>query len=450
MTDQDDRTDIKMVGDPMTQLFRRRLIESRWVLTAAAVVFLVLVVVHAIPVGHALAGFTAIFAATLVMPRRPRAIRQAVRAEISRDLWPDTGMKIVVEALPQAGFLIDRRGIVRYVNGEAQHLFGQFRPGDPLSFRLRVPSFLEALDRVLTGGGPERIRWSEKVPTERWLEAYITPVTARGDGSKTPAKAPFILVVVSDLTEQHKLDRTRADFVANASHELRTPLASLSGFIETLQGPARDDAEARRKFLDIMSEQAARMSRLISDLLSLSRIEMRSHLRPDDEIDLRDIIQHCIDAMRPLAEEFEVTVKTDLPAEGLIVKGDHDELVQVFENLIENAIKYGCDGKRVLVSASRQSSSRGAGTIVIGIRDWGPGIAAEHLPRLTERFYRIDVASSRELKGTGLGLAIVKHILNRHRAEMTIGNAPDKGAIFTVRIPAFVVENESRISKINQ
>ena len=195
----------------------------------------------------------------------------------------------------------------------------------------------------------------------------------------------------------------RVDFVANASHELRTPLAALSGFIETLKGPARDDAAARARFLNIMEAQATRMARLIDDLLSLSRIELNAHVRPDKPVDLLSVVRQVVDALQTLAHDRGVEISIPAPAEPLIVPGDRDELIRVFENLIENALKYGASGKRVEVTLSQVAGGRPAPEAVVAVRDYGPGISAEHLPRLTERFYRVDVAGSRALGGTGLG-----------------------------------------------
>ena len=442
MSQQDSDIDTTVTDQSIVNAARQRLVDGRWTIVAAAAVLVIAVLTQGLPIAFAIVGFAVVVLATVAMARQRTGARLAARASRSRGIWPDTGMKVVVETLPQAGFLVDRRGIVRYVNKEAQQMFGPARPGDPLSFRLRMPSFLEALDRVSAGEEAERIQWSEKVPTERWLEAFVAPVAAPRDDLGSPARPAFLLIVVSDLTEQHRLERMRADFVANASHELRTPLASLSGFIETLQGPAREDADARDKFLAIMNEQAARMSRLIGDLLSLSRIEMRAHVRPGKVVDLANVVRHCADAMGPLARELDVVIENTLPETGLAVLGDHDELVQVFENLIENAIKYGSEGGRILLSGNLENVDAAQPEIAISVRDWGPGISAEHLPRLTERFYRIDVASSREKQGTGLGLAIVKHILNRHRARLSVDNAVDRGAMFTVRIAAYSEDDE--------
>ena len=221
----------------------------------------------------------------------------------------------------------------------------------------------------------------------------------------------------------------RVDFVANASHELRTPLASLYGFIETIEGPARNDGAAQTRFLGIMREQARRMSRLIDDLLSLSRIELKEHVHPTDDVRLDTVLHEVIDTLTPLALEC----KTNIEAEGLekvVVAGDRDELIRVFENLIENAVKYGQSGQRVEVSLADRERS-----VCVTVRDFGPGIAPEHVPRLTERFYRVDVVESRQKGGTGLGLALVKHILNRHKARLNIRSELGAGATFEVVFP---------------
>jgi two-component system phosphate regulon sensor histidine kinase PhoR len=233
-----------------------------------------------------------------------------------------------------------------------------------------------------------------------------------------------------DLTPLRRVDEMRADFVANASHELRTPLAALSGFIETLQGPARDDPAARERFLGIMQAQAYRMARLIDDLLSLSRIELNAHLRPDKEVELVSIIRQVVDGLQTLARDRDIEVRVSAP-ERLIVRGDRDELLRVFENLVENALKYAGSGKHVDISVAEASPREAR----VAVRDYGPGIAPEHLPRLTERFYRVDVVQSRSEGGTGLGLALVKHILNRHGGRLTIESVFGEGATFNALLP---------------
>jgi two-component system, OmpR family, phosphate regulon sensor histidine kinase PhoR len=252
----------------------------------------------------------------------------------------------------------------------------------------------------------------------------------REGASRSP---DLVLITVHDLTPLRRMEEMRADFVANASHELRTPLATLSGFIETLQGPARDDTPARERFLGIMKQQAFRMARLIDDLLSLSRIELNAHVRPETPVDLVTTVRQVTDAMQTLAQDRGVQIVFEAPAEPIVVTGDRDELVRVFENLVENALKYGAAGKRVEITVTRTTGS--VAEAVVSIRDFGPGISPEHLPRLTERFYRVDVAQSRSEGGTGLGLALVKHILARHQGRLTIDSTLGQGATFAVRLP---------------
>jgi two-component system, OmpR family, phosphate regulon sensor histidine kinase PhoR len=293
---------------------------------------------------------------------------------------------------------------------------------------------LGGIDQVLSSGVLQRIEYSERVPTERTFEVHIGPL--RSDPLGIGLQSGVVLVF-RDLTSARRLESMRADFVANASHELRTPLASLLGFIETLQGPARNDPGARERFLDIMREQAQRMKRLIDDLLSLSRIEMRAHVAPSETVDLTSIAAQMVETLAPLARDRGVAIRARLPEHPLPVLGDRDELLRVMENLIENAVKYGESGGKVDVELMRIPGRGDAGLprAVLSVRDYGPGIAPEHLPRLTERFYRVDVAESREKGGTGLGLAIVKHIVNRHRGHLDIASEPGQGARFAATFP---------------
>jgi len=254
-------------------------------------------------------------------------------------------------------------------------------------------------------------------------------------GAGEPGRSGIVVITVHDLTPIRRVEEMRADFVANVSHELRTPLAALTGFIDTLRGPARDDPAARERFLGIMQAQAWRMARLIDDLLSLSRIELRAHQRPDTPVDLVPIVRQVADGLQTLARDRGVVIEITAPAEPLIVLGDRDELIRLFENLVENGLKYGASGKRVEIVLARVAAPDGTGEARVSVRDHGPGIATEHLPRLTERFYRVDVGESRAQGGTGLGLALVKHILNRHQGRLTIDSRPGEGATFTARLP---------------
>jgi two-component system phosphate regulon sensor histidine kinase PhoR len=334
-------------------------------------------------------------------------------------------IQALIEALPDAALLLDARGMVWLANAEARNLLAISETQRPISYFLRAPDVLDAI--ALAGKGqPGRVRYHERVPFDRWIEAHTAPLPV--DNGETRGS---VLVVLRDLTKAEQLERMRADFVANASHELRTPLATLSGFIETLQGPARDDAAARERFLVIMQTQANRMSRLISDLLSLSRIELDEHVRPETKADLGEITAQVVDSLRPMAEEEDVTIIFDRPGPVPVI-GARDELARVVENLVENAIKYAASGKRIAVGAAVERIADKP-QAVLRVRDFGPGIAPEHLPRLTERFYRVNVGESRAKGGTGLGLAIVKHIVSRHRGTLQIASTQGEGATFTVR-----------------
>ncbi|PPD46654.1 MAG: two-component sensor histidine kinase [Methylocystis sp.] len=342
--------------------------------------------------------------------------------------WRDRATDLlapVIDALPEPVFVVDAEERLVAANAPARALAPSMRFGEPLSRSLRSPDMLDAVGRVLLGGEAETISWAERLPLERWFEAHVAPMRAEG-------YAAAAMISLRDLTEAHRVERMRVDFVANASHELRTPLASLLGFVETLEGPAKNDEGAREKFLRIMREQAQRMARLIDDLLSLSRIEQHMHVRPDEPVDFTLLVAHIVDTLAPVAEENGVPLQLDL-APNVIVPGDRDELARIVENLVENALKYGrseSGPKPVEVALIRKGT-----TATFSVRDHGPGVAPEHLPRLTERFYRVDAGKSRAKGGTGLGLAIVKHIVLRHRGRLAIDSHLGEGSLFRVNLP---------------
>jgi len=331
-----------------------------------------------------------------------------------------------MEALPEPIILVDAEIRVIAANRPARGILPSLRIGESLALALRTPDVLDSIRRVQGSGVPEAATWRERVPVDRIFEVAVAPLHAHQAGAT-------IVLALRDLTEARSAERMRTDFVANASHELRTPLASLLGFVETLQGAARDDSLAREKFLGIMREQARRMARLVDDLLSLSRIEQNLHLRPAAAVDLGLVVRHIADALGPLAQETGIVMCIAAPAP-VLVTGDHDELARIAENLIENAIKYGVSETGGEIDIAVIATERDG---VLSVRDRGPGIAPEHLPRLTERFYRVDVGASRAKGGTGLGLALVKHIVARHRGRLIIDSALGKGACFTVRIPLY-------------
>jgi len=318
---------------------------------------------------------------------------------------------------------------------------------------IRDPDVLEAVDEALFGGMEAEAIYELGGAQERVMRAFAKPLGNAPDG------APLALLVLRDETDIRRAERTRADFLANASHELRTPLASLSGFIETLRGHAKDDAGAREKFLSIMQAQAERMSRLIDDLLSLSRIELNEHIAPEGEADLVMAVMDVLDSLGPLARDRGVRLEAqDMPALGqVIVAGDRDQIIQVVQNLVDNALKYTPRDAAVKISLRSGLSASAAAApgdpraarlslltpdrasdlyAALRVTDAGVGLAREHLPRLTERFYRVEgQKSGGERSGTGLGLAIVKHIVNRHRGGLAVESVLGEGATFTAYFP---------------
>src|SRR3954463_1719863 len=408
-----------------------RLRHSAIILLAAGLALAVLVVFGELGLARACAAFVCIAAAALVPWRLHDAVtsRDDVR---SVNPVEAAAVSAVVAGMPDPAVLLDRAGRVIHLNAAASQLAPALRKNELAQFALRSPEIITALREAIATTEPRRATYLDHVPIDRWMELVITPVpvpTLFGGSDKC------MLMTFHDLTPLRRVEEMRADFVANASHELRTPLAALSGFIDTLQGPAKDDPTARERFLSIMHAQATRMARLIDDLLSLSRVELSAHVRPDTLVDLVPIIRQVVDGLEPLARERQVAIEIDLPEPPVAIAGDREELLRLFENLIENALKYGASGGRIIVSLALASSGDGAPEYRVTVRDFGPGIAPEHLPRLTERFYRVDVGDSRAQGGTGLGLSLVKHILARHHGRLLIESAPQNGAAFSACFP---------------
>jgi two-component system phosphate regulon sensor histidine kinase PhoR len=340
----------------------------------------------------------------------------------------------VLERLPDPFMLIDDAGRVIFANKAMVAVIGTDTQRKHVSSVLRTPAVLQSVQRTASTGEPTSIEFSFPVPVARHFQAYVT---------RTEHIPRWTALLLHDITAAKRAEEARTDFIANASHELRTPLAAVSGFIDTLKGHARDDEHAREKFLDIMTVEANRMRRLIDDLLSLTRIEQNEHVPPLGDVDIVDVLREAATALQGLAQLDDVTIllveAQDLP----LVPGERDELIQLFQNLIHNAIKYGRVGGHVWISFAHTPGSpalhgrRSAGTMVsVTIRDDGEGIPREAIPRLTERFYRVDVKRSRERGGTGLGLAIVKHIANRHKGKLLIESRAGEGSTFTVLLPA--------------
>ena len=359
---------------------------------------------------------------------------------------------LILELLPEPVILVraadGEAAEIVYGNRAAREVFRIELAGAPLGAALRRPDVLEAIEGALETLTSAEVAFETIGVQPRFWRAFARPLATEPDGPRQ------LVVMLRDETDARRTERMRADFLANASHELRTPLASLAGFVETLRTHAKDDPEAREKFLGIMAQQATRMARLVDDLLSLSRIELNEHIVPSGKVDLTRTIQDVADAMRPLTVERAVTIAVEAKQGVGSVTGDRDQLVQVIQNLVDNAVKYTPrDGVvRVTVEAAptleiaRASSRPGVGLsllspdtsdgqayVVLRVADQGPGIARQHLPRLSERFYRVEGQRS---GGTGLGLAIVKHVVNRHRGGLTVESVEGRGTTFSVYLPA--------------
>jgi two-component system phosphate regulon sensor histidine kinase PhoR len=409
-----------------------RLRHSAIILLAAGMALAVMVAMGDLAPIRAGVVLLCIAAAALVPWRlhNAAASREDVRGTVSP---VETGaVSAIIAGMPDPAVLLDRAGRVIHLNVAAAQLAPALRKNELAQFALRSPEIVTALREAIATMETRRTTFSDHVPVDRWMELIVTPVPMPTLFGGTES---CMLMTFHDQTPLRRVEEMRADFVANASHELRTPLAALSGFIDTLQGPAKEDAKARERFLGIMHAQATRMARLIDDLLSLSRVELSAHVRPDTLVDIVPIVRQVADGLEPLAGERQVTIDIDLPQTPVLIAGDREELLRLFENLVENALKYGASGGKVIVSLSQAISADGAPEVRAIVRDFGPGIAPEHLPRLTERFYRVDVGDSRAQGGTGLGLSLVKHIINRHRGRLLIESLPKNGATFTACFP---------------
>ncbi len=352
---------------------------------------------------------------------RRLAERSAMLAQLRR------ADEAIVERLPDPLIVLAADRSVRRANSAATTMLGADLPAV-----LRHPVLRAAIDRAFTQGSPHSVELSLPAPMAREVQATVVPMDPPlADGGRA-------VVVLSDRSRERAIERMRADFAANASHELRTPLASLIGFIDTLRGPAKDDPPAQQRFLDIMAEQAARMTRLIDDMLSLSRVELMEHQAPAERIDLVALLQRQVAGFEPRLAERRVTLDASLTPSLPPVLGDADQLAQVAQNLLDNALKYGRDDGtiRVMVAMAQGARWPARPGLVLSVADQGQGIPREHLPRLTERFYRVDKGRSRAVGGTGLGLAIVKHIINRHRGLLAIESEEGTGTTVSVWLPA--------------
>ncbi|MGI9417481.1 MAG: ATP-binding protein [Geminicoccaceae bacterium] len=347
----------------------------------------------------------------------------------------DRTLSTLIDALSDPLLLVRSNRTIERANLAATRLFERDGTGQPIETVIRDPGFLAAVDDVLDGSDEAEINLELSGPPARAFAGHVVPCRWHDRQAA--------LVSLRELTEQVAIERMRSDFVANASHELRTPLTVIRGFVETLAGPAKDDPDAQARFLKTMGTETERMSRLVDDLLSLSKIEQNEHVTPVDRIDVTETIGAVVDALTPYARERRVTLDVNAAGDLPSVLGDRDQLSQLFTNLIDNAVKYGGEDSKVTVGIRFfEKAPPGAGpltgrrTVEVAITDQGEGIPADYLPRLTERFFRVDPARSRRLGGTGLGLAIVKHILRRHRGHIAFESEVGVGTAVTVHLVA--------------
>ncbi len=349
----------------------------------------------------------------------------ASRKEAAEVLW--RADEAIIEALAAPLLTLGTDLRLRRANRSATREFGP-----EAAAILRHPAVRAAVNRAIGTGDPQAVDLTLPVPRPRELRAAITPLNAEVGHER-------VVILLADHTRERAIDRTRADFVANAGHELRTPLASLIGFIETLQGPAADDRAAQQRFLGIMAEQAARMERLIADLLDLSRIELAEHRTPDAQIDLVELSRKAAAGFEPAILARMARLELAVGPAPLPVIGDADQLAQVLQNVIGNALQHGGTGVHIRLAVEPAGPGErwpARAGVVLSVADDGPGIAPEHLPRITERFYRVDAARSRAVGGTGLGLAIVKHIVTRHRGQLQIESTQSRGTTLRIWLPA--------------
>jgi two-component system phosphate regulon sensor histidine kinase PhoR len=372
--------------------------------------------------------------------RQERRLRDRLHEEIGSQ----ANAALYLEAMRDPLLVIGRDRLVRRANRAARDLLGPRIVGADVSLAIRSPAVLEAVEEVEAGASARLLRFVVPGAVERQFEAFVSAVRWPSETeAQALAESPSVVMIhLRDQTELRRSERMRNDFIANVSHELRTPLSTLMGFIETIRGPARDDPAAQLRFLGIMDEQAQRMNRLVTDLLSLAKIELEEHSPPTESVDLENIVGAVAATLELKAAKRKMKIRVDLQRRLPPVVGDPDQLIQVFQNLIDNGIKYGAEGGEIRIVAETAGEPFVAAPpdrfVTVAVVDQGPGIAREHIPRLTERFYR----ASSSKGGTGLGLAIVKHIVNRHRGRFRIESEEGVGSRFIVSLPLAAAAHE--------
>ncbi len=375
---------------------------------------------------------------------RARRENASLSSGISAADRDEPNWRAILDAMADPALVLDESGTVVHHNPLVADLYPRVRVGQDITLLSREPDLLAAIDQARHSDERNVVHLHDRVPVARRMSAFISRI---GTDEPQPGSSA-ILVVLRDLTDQEKHAQMRSDFIAHASHELRTPLASLKLIVETLQGPARQDPDKRERFLSMMLAQATRMAQLIDDLLSLSRVEMRVHLPPRGTVELTELLETVVQSLEPLAEAHQVSLQLNSKIGPVFVRGEREELAQVFQNLVQNAIRYGKPGGEAKVAMSRTRAGVDEATrIHVVVADDGIGIAPEHIPRLTERFYRVSAVDSRAKGGTGLGLAIVKHIVMRHRADLEITSQLGQGSRFEVSFEEAAVTQYEQLAE---
>ena len=358
---------------------------------------------------------------------RQDAIKQEIQETYNTKITYQV-VKGLLNILPSPYILIDRNGRLTFINAEAKSIVPDSQIGSHISNVFRSPVFLSAVENAILKDKEKILSFEIETPQFRQLKAHIFFISS----SKIPNSFNDIFIQFTDESTHIRSEKIRTDFVANASHELRTPLTSIMGYIETLQGHAKKDVKMQKVFLDLMNKQAGKMERLISDLMSLSRLEI-DELKPiSSTCSVKEIIEELVNSLKPLSVDNNVSLSFKIPKNFSSVIGDPSQLRQLFSNLIENAIKYSGKKSKVNIYISKEKNKDMFGVVV---EDNGHGIAPEHLSRLTERFYRANSSAEIEKEGTGLGLSIVKHILIRHRGKLQIDSKLGKGSKFIAWLP---------------
>ncbi len=338
----------------------------------------------------------------------------------------------LIDFLPLPSLLVNSGRELMGVNAEGRNLFKNLKMGEDLAFSTRNQDILEALDTLKSGA--TQVEKDIVLSNQNDRSFHLTARTLLPEDS---GKGLY-LMVFTDVTYQREAEKIRASFIANVSHELRSPLSTLIGAIETLKTTARDDPGGQERFLGMMEEESWRMKRLVDDLLSLSKLEAHEHVPPRGELDLGKLLSQVKGTMeaRLKARNMKLAIKLnrDIP----VFPGDWDELQEVFDNLIDNAVKYGKAGSKITITAEYKKTPKGLNepAVIISVHNFGEVIPGDQIPRLTERFYRVDKSRSRELGGTGLGLAIVKHIIKHHRGKLQVSSSASEGTKFSIILPA--------------